>query len=87
MAGALEGSLLPESTGQTGRRTSQELTAPPLVGEEGVRGFKPQALQKLFTLRGLPYNRETNTYTSMSAVGLQKVCDLLLGVRQAPSEQ
>ena len=73
MAGALEGSLLHESTGQTGRRTSQELTAPPLVGEEGVRGFKPQALQKLFTLRGLPYNRETNTY--MSAIGLQKVCD------------
>ena len=48
VAGALEGSLLPESAGQTGRRTSQELTAPPLVGEEGVRGFKPQALQKLF---------------------------------------
>ena len=35
VAGALEGSLLPESTGQTGRRTSQELTAPPLVGDGG----------------------------------------------------
>ena len=32
VTGALEGSLLPDSTGQTGRRTSQGLTDPPLVG-------------------------------------------------------
>ena len=40
--------------------------------ELGVLNPKPS--KNFFTLRGLPDNRETNTF--MSAIGLQKVCDL-----------